>query len=127
MNRENPTMSKVKVTFVLPETLQRDLKEQVVKDGYDLKGKSRWVGEAIKMLLMNQNYPDLVKLSDEMNGFEKQESVILDRPLKIEIADAALTIRKKYPALEGIQSRIVRTAIVQRLLRQEKLSHLTFN
>jgi hypothetical protein len=107
---------KVKITFVLPETLQKDLKEHVVKDGYDLKGKSRWVTEAIASLLAVKSFPDYVKLNDEMQGFGKLESVVVARTLKKQLEDAVIHIRKQYPAIEGVQSRIVRTAIVQRLL-----------
>ena len=115
MLREN-LMTKVKIAFVLPEGMQRDLKEKIVKDGYDLKEKSLWVSEAIENLLKLKSYADLVKLNDEMNGFEKMESVVVARHLKSQINDAVIDIRKVYPALEGVQSRILRTAIMQRLL-----------
>jgi len=52
-----------------------------------------------------------------MSGFDKLESVVIDRSLKKLMNEASLHIRKKYPSIEGIQSRIVRTAIVQRLIR----------
>lgn len=108
--------SKVKITFVLPEALQRDLKEKMIKDGYDLKGKSRWVSEAIEMLFDMSNFTHLVKLNDEMSGFERMESVVIDRALKTKITEATLSVRQDYPVLEGVQSRILRTAIVQRLI-----------
>jgi hypothetical protein len=109
-------MSKIKVSFVLPETLQRELKEKMIKDGYDLKGKSKWVSEAINDLLTMKSYADLVKLNDEMTGFEKLESVVIEKGLKQKLDNAVIEVRKKYPAIEGVQSRILRTAIVQRLL-----------
>ena len=107
---------KVKITFVLPEALQQDLKEQMIKDGYDLKGKSKWVAEAIERLFQMSNFTHLVKLNDEMSGFEKMESVVVDTALKAKIFNATLSVRQDYPVLEGVQSRILRTAIVQRLL-----------
>ena len=108
---------KVKIAFVLPEGMQRDLKEKIVRDGYDLKGKSLWVSEAIERLLKLHSYKDLVKLNDEMNGFGKMESVLVALSLKHQIDEAIIDIRKEYPALEGVQSRILRTAIVQRLVQ----------
>lgn len=108
---------KIKVTFVLPMMLQQELKEKVIKDGYDMKSKSRWVAEAIEKLLVNQSFPDLVKINDEMKGFEKLESVVISRELKRQLTEAVINVRKIYPAIEGVQSRILRTAIVQRLLR----------
>lgn len=110
-------MKKIKITFVLPMTLQQELKETIIRDGYDLKSKSRWVSEAIKTIIENTNLPDLVKINDEMKGFEKLESVVISKELKTQLNEAIINVRKVYPGIEGVQSRILRTAIVQRLLR----------
>ena len=108
--------NKAKIVFVLPEGLQKDLKEQLIKDGYDLKAKSRWISEALLNLFTMKNYIELVKLSDEMSGFKKSESVLVDKSIKSNINSAVVNIRQIYPTLEGVQSRIMRTAIMQRLL-----------
>jgi hypothetical protein len=107
---------KVKISFVVPESLQKDLKERIVLDGYSLKGKSQWVAEAVDKLLQNHTYIDLVKVNDVMQGFEKFESVLIDRKLKTQLDESVISIRKKYPEIDGIQSRIMRTAILQRIL-----------
>lgn len=107
---------KVKISFVIPEGLQKDLKERIVLDGYSLKGKSQWVAEAVELLLKIDSYMDLVKVNDVMKGFEKFESVLVDRKLKIQLDESVINIRKKYPEVDGVQSRIMRTAILQRLL-----------
>ncbi|MDR3477315.1 MAG: hypothetical protein P4M14_04720 [Gammaproteobacteria bacterium] len=109
--------AKAKITFVLPNTLQKEFREQIVKDGYDMRGKSRWISEGIVTFLEMRNYPELVHLSNQMKGFGKMESVVITRDLKKFMDNAVIEIRKHYPALEGVQSGIVRTAIVQRLLR----------
>jgi len=109
-------IDKVKLSFVLPITLQQELKEKVIKDGYDMKGKSQWIAEAIKKLLASENFPEFVMINDEMKGFEKFESVVIPRELKKQLDEAVINVRKVYPAIEGVQSRILRTAIVQRLL-----------
>ncbi len=108
---------KAKITFVLPDNLQKDLRGQIAKDGYDMRGKSRWVSEGIEFLLEMSNYPELVYISGEMKGFEKVESVVVSKSLKKYLDNAIIHIRKSYPAMEGVQSRILRTAIVQRLIR----------
>lgn len=108
--------SKVKINFVVPENLQRDLNARIVMDGYSLKGKSQWVAEAVEKLLQANNYVDLVKVNDAMQGFEKAESVLVDRQLKRQMEASVIQIRRKYPEIEGVQSRIMRTAILQRLL-----------
>ena len=114
LNRK--VQKKVKVSFVLPKGLHQEMKERMIKDGYDLKGKSRWVSEAVELLLQMDTYPELVKLNDEMSGFEKLESVLIPKSLKGTLDGAVLNIRKKYMTLEGIQSMVFRTAIMQRIL-----------
>ena len=108
--------NKVKISFVLPEGLQKDLREKIVFDGYSLKGKSLWVSESIEQLFKLKDFMDLVKVNDVMQGFAKFESVLIDRELKKELDESIIRVRKKYPEIEGVQSRIVRTAILQRLL-----------
>jgi len=45
------------------------------------------------------------------------EYVVITRDFKKNLDNAVIQIRKQYPDLEGVQSGIVRTAIMQRLLR----------
>lgn len=108
---------KVRISFIIPDALQQELKEQMIKDRYGLKGKSQWVSEAIERLFAMPSYIDLVKINDEMTGFEKNECITISKELKKQISDAVISIRQKYPSIEGVQSRILRTAIVQRLLQ----------
>lgn len=110
-------MSKSRISFYVPENLQQDFKKQMIKDGYDLKGKSRWISEAIERLFSIMTYPELVKINDEMRVFGKLDTVCVERNLKKQLDEAVVDVRKKYPTIEGVQSRIIRTAIVQRLLR----------
>ncbi|MBV9576841.1 MAG: hypothetical protein JO149_09480 [Gammaproteobacteria bacterium] len=107
---------KVKVSFAIPAGLQKDLNERVVVDGYNLKEKSQWVAEAIEQLFQLKAFMDLVKVNDVMQGFEKLESVLIHRQLKMKLDESVIQIRRKYPEIEGVQSRILRTAILQRLL-----------
>ena len=107
---------KIKVSFVIPEALQIDLKLKLISDGYSLKQKSLWVSEALMSLFELNNFIDLVKVNDVMSGFEKFESIVIEKKLKYRLDESVILIRKKYPELEGVQSRIMRTAILQRLL-----------
>ena len=109
--------AKAKISFVIPTGLQQELAERTVKDGYGLRGKSKWVSEAIDNLLNINNYPELVNYSDEMRNLKAVETITVDKLLKLSLNNSVIVIRKQYPMLEGLQSRIVRTAILQRLLR----------
>ena len=108
---------KTKITFVVPAALHLELRERVPHDGYGLRGKSKWVSEAIASLFLLENFPTLVQYSEEMHGFEKVETVVVSSELKKQVDQAILEVRKHYPSSEGVQSSIVRTAIMQRLLR----------
>ncbi len=108
---------KAKITFVVPQSLQQELRHKVINDGYGMRGKSKWVSEAIERLLQIDNYADLVYLGDEMKGFEKVETISIERSLKKTLDQAIHDIRKQHPLLEGVQSGIIRTSILQRLLR----------
>jgi len=110
-------MNKAKITFVVPEKLQQDLRKQIIADNYSMRDKSRWITEAINDLLALENYEDLVNFGDEFQGFQKLETIVVPLDIKRQMDTAIITIRRTYPALEGIQSRIIRTSILQRLIR----------
>lgn len=113
---------KVKITFVVPELLQNELRRQVIHDGYGMRGKSKWVTEAVQQLLDHADYVSLSYLSDEMNGFDKTETITVDEELKNKLEKAILETRKHYPMLEGVQSRLLRTSIMQRILRSSNVT-----
>lgn len=108
---------KIRISYCLPEAILVDVKSAMMSQGYDLKGKSKWITEAIHQLLSLPNYSDLVMINDQMDGFGKMDSISLDVTLKEKLDVAILEIRKRHPIIEGVQSKILRTAIVQRLLR----------
>ena len=108
---------KIRVSYFLPEAILLDVKEVMMKERYDLKGKSKWVSEAIHDLLSFQNLNELVMINDQMEGFSKLDSISIEHELKKKLDAAVVEIRKEYPSIEGVQSKILRTAIVQRLLR----------
>lgn len=110
-------MSKTKITLVVPEQLQSELRLRVAKDGYGLRGKSKWVAEALEYLLAMNDFAKLVHYSEELHGFEKVETIVISTALKQALDSAILVTRQQFPTLEGVQSAIVRTAIMQRLLR----------
>lgn len=108
---------KIRLSYCLPEAILMDVKGTMMQQGYDLKGKSKWISEAVHQLLDMQNYGDLVMINNQMDGFEKLDSISIDMDLKQKLDEAILVIRKQFPIIEGVQSKILRTAIVQRLLR----------
>lgn len=112
----NPN-KKVRISYFISHAILSDLKDNMNKNGYDLKGKSKWICEAIIELFKLENFSELVYISEQMQGFEKLDSILIDKSLKQQLEDSIISVRKVFPALDGVQSKIVRTAIMQRLLR----------
>lgn len=108
---------KSKITFAVPENLRNELRQHVIKDGYGLRGKSRWISEAVENFLQFKDFLELISYSDEMYGFDQIETVVIDYNLKTQLDKAVVEIRKEFPTIEGVKSRIMRTAILQRILR----------
>jgi hypothetical protein len=108
---------KFRLSYMIPAGILLDIREKMISQGYDLKGKSKWISEAVNDLLVTENFSELVNINDQMQDFQKLDSISIDHGLKIQIDNAILEIRKNFPAMEGVQSKIIRTAIVQRLLR----------
>lgn len=109
--------NKVKMSFAVPGTLKAELQQRVISDGYGLRGKSKWVSEAVSNLFNYDNHVDLIYLSDEIQGLDDMETVVLTYEMKVSIDHKIIDVRRKYPSLEGVKSRILRTSILQRLLR----------
>jgi hypothetical protein len=109
--------TKSKAAFALPKSLKNEIREYVIKEDYGLRGKSKWISEAVENLLSIKDFHELISYNDEMHGFGEIETVVLEYRLKLEIDNAILQVRKHYPTLEGVKSRILRTAIMQRILR----------
>ncbi len=109
--------TKSKVTSAVPKSLKNELQEHVIKGGYGLRGKSKWISEAVESLLDLKDFLELISYSDEMHGFDQMETAVIEYPLKVKLDKAIVTIRKEFPIIEGVKSRIMRTAILQRILR----------
>ena len=108
---------KAKITFAITESLKKDLLKSVISDGYGLRGKSKWISEAVIDLIKIKDFEDLIAYNDGMHGFNKMETAIVDPAIEKIVEESVVVVRKKHPALEGVKSRIMRTAIIQRIVR----------
>jgi hypothetical protein len=105
------------VSFKLSASLAKKLDAQVITDNYGMRGKSKWVREAIEELLSLPNAAEFVGLSGEVERENTVVSIRIPRELVLKVEQAILGVRKEYPTIEGVKSKIIRTAIMQRLLR----------
>lgn len=110
-------VTKVKISFALPERMHRDMLEKIIAEGYSLREKSLWVAEAIDKLLINDNFTSFVAINDDLDGLDKIETINIPKELKDRISEAVIKVRQNDLSLEGIQSRIIRASILQRMLR----------
>ncbi len=112
-------LKKTKVSVVIPEALRKEMGDSMKRSGYGLRAVTLWITEALALLLKNPNYPELVKIGDSMSNFEKTIFVTLEPELYERLNKAVIDVRTEFPAMEGVKSRLFRTAIIQRLLRKE--------
>lgn len=109
---------KKNTTIRIPLPLEKKLLSAVVDSNYGMRGKSRWVEEAILNLLNTEGYSDHVNwdLTSENREKTKIMSLSFDKNTMDKLDSAVVEVRKYYPKLEGVKSRIIRAAIMQRVL-----------
>jgi len=102
----------------LQKQLHHRLKQQIINDGYGMRGKSKWIVESIELLLKLSDYPSLVDLADDMEQLSDMLSIRMPETLVLRIDNAVIQIRRQYPTIEGVKSNLIRASIIQRLLRE---------
>jgi hypothetical protein len=109
-------MTYIMTTFKLSAPIYQKLLNQIMQDDYGVKSRSRWIKEAVELLLSKPNYAELVLIAADIKNLNKLLSIRMSTSLAIKLADSIIEIRKIYPNLEGVKSNIFRASIVQRLL-----------
>ena len=108
---------KIKITFKAHIELINKVRLSLIKDNYGTRAKSKWVAEAIEDLLTVDSYGDLVKEERPMGKLESNpEAIYITLKLRILLDKAIEECLKHDPFKQGMQSSIIRTAIIQRLL-----------
>lgn len=127
------------VTVRLPVELEMDFMKRVIVDGYGMKGKSKWVAEAVQYFMKLEDFAEYVEyaaeatevsepsLQENDGSAEKKsaktslQSFYLEQDLLRSLKDAVINVRREHPHLEGIQSLIIRSGIIQRLFREKSV------
>lgn len=102
----------------LQKLLHHKMQQRIINDGYGMRGKSKWIIEAIEMFLELPDYPDLVDIAGDMDQLSEIVSIRLPENLLSKMDKAIIKVRRNYPAMEGVKSNVVRASIMQRLLRE---------
>jgi metal-responsive CopG/Arc/MetJ family transcriptional regulator len=109
---------KTSVTSIkLQKNLHHKLQQSVINDEYGMRGKNKWIVEAIEAFLRLPDYPSLVDIANYANQLTEVISLRLPETLLQQLENAVIHIRRQYPAMEGVKSNLIRASIIQRLLR----------
>lgn len=108
---------KIMTSLKLSKQLHNRLLQKIVADGYGMRGKSKWIIEAVEEFLRLPNYPELVDIASEMAELTEVLSIRVTDTNMQHIDEAIFEVRTQYPTLEGVKSNIIRASIMQRLIR----------
>lgn len=106
-------------SFKIPASLEIEMNKKLVSEGYGLRGKSKWICDSICKFLTFSDKEfilDCVELSEELENLDKSISF---RPTPVVdqlLDDWVIQVRMKMPIIEGLKSKIIRTAIIHNLL-----------
>tara|TARA_R110000868_G_C10672784_1_gene746777 strand:+ start:381 stop:731 length:351 start_codon:yes stop_codon:yes gene_type:complete len=107
-----------KITVRFPKRLRSEMQASLAKSGYGLRGKSRWMKDAISVFLSQPDFVDYVDNGIDINQAELTdvEAFYLDAETVNMLKSAFVKIRVKYPLFEGVQSALIRAAVVYNLM-----------
>lgn len=98
----------------------QEIRARMLKDGYTLREKSKWLSEAIEDFLTLNEYHSFVEMAELVDDLAKTDTFYIEPELEDKLENALVEVRKKYPALEGVKSLIVRASIIRRLVLLSK-------
>jgi hypothetical protein len=107
-----------KITVRFPKRLKLEMQSALIKSGYGLHGKSRWLKEALSQFLNTANFVDYVEQGIAINQAELTdvEAFYLDMETIQLMRAAFLKVRQAFPLFEGVQSALIRASIVYQLM-----------
>lgn len=106
----------------LQKLLHFKMQQRIIDEGYGMRGKSKWIIEAIERFLHLPDYPSLVDIANEMEQLTEIVSIRLSEDLMNQLEHAIVSVRRQYPAMEGVKSNLIRASIMQRLIRASSTS-----
>lgn len=112
---------KIKITARFTMELKNLMLQAIINDGYGLRGKSKWVSEAIEGFI-GMDYISLVDIGSEMSAGElkETESFYLSPPIVDVLEEIIVKARLANPKIDGVKSIVIRSSIFQRLFRSKK-------
>lgn len=102
----------------LPEALYHQVTAKVIADGYGMRGRSKWIVDAIRALLVLPEFEQYVEIASDLMRCTRLVSIRMPEDLGLKLEKEVVRIRKIYPEIEAIKSNIVRASIFQSLIRE---------
>lgn len=114
---DNKVGKTIRTPVRLPVKLKEELNSAVINDGYGFKGRSLWVEDAINSLLSFESFYDLVALDEDLNTAFIPDGFSLTTTTRDRLDNAIIVVRQHYPKMNAVLSALIRTAIMQKLIR----------
>lgn len=102
----------------LQKKMHHKLQQAVINDEYGMRGKNKWIVEAIEAFLCLPDYPSLVDIANYGEQLTEMISLRLPETLLRQLDASVIHVRRQFPAMEGVKSNLIRASIIQRLIRQ---------
>jgi hypothetical protein len=110
---EKRFMSSIKIS----QEIHNKMLHSIVEQSSSLRGKSKWIISAIEDFLNITDFYEFVDIAADMEELTETISFRLPEAIMQKLEDAVIIVRRKYPAMEGVKSHIIRASIIQKLLR----------
>ena len=103
-----------KVTVRLSKKMKSELNKAVIESDYGLHGKSKWLANAVKIFINSPYFMSLVEngVSDLQADLTQVEAFYIMNETQYDIKMAIKAIRELNPFFEGVQSVIIRSAVI---------------
>jgi len=104
----------MKTTYKLPAQLRNKMRIAYISE-YNAKSKSRWIREAIKSFLEEDQSLSNVGVGEDLEVNDCLDTVDLGLEMPTAIEGAISILRRQDPLMEGVMGSIIRASIKWRL------------
>lgn len=111
---------KTTTSFKIPMSLELRMNKKLINDGYGLRGKTKWICDAVINFLSNDDdfCIECIQYTEEMDQLNKSISFRPTDEVEVLLDKWVIKTRQVIPSLEGVKSKIIRASILQGLLSE---------
>jgi len=116
------TDTPTRFSLAVPKPLTVELNKKLLDEGYGQRERSRWICEAIETLIETPAYEELVAEDYIRRGHNTSMNVTLSNDTYRRLTQAVIYVEKNT-GLSDVTTKLIRTAIMQRLLSPIKIPY----